>query len=109
MFYIFIIALLAGFGAIGDYCLKKGSALATSTLLSSYFIAGFFIFALSAFGWFYIFQHVKMSSVGVIYGTTTAIILTIVGVFVFQEKLYAIEVIGLVFGILSIALLSRFI
>ena len=51
---------------------------------------------------------VKMSSIGVIYGVSTVILLTAIGVLFFDEKLHAMEVVAIILGLSSIILLVRF-
>lgn len=104
---IAIIFILSLYGILGDFLIKKGSD--ASQLLSKEFIAGFLIFATSSFGWFYIFKHVKVSSIGVLYGTVTALGLVLIGVFLFEETISPVEIVGIIFGIISVLLLGRFI
>jgi multidrug transporter EmrE-like cation transporter len=53
-------------------------------------------------------KHIKLGTLGVIYGVTTIIALTLVGVFFFKEQLTIYETLGIIAGVTSIILLSRF-
>ncbi len=69
---------------------------------------GAIVYALCAVGWFYAFRHMKVSTIAGLYGVTTVILLTMMGVFIFHEKLSWWEISGIGCALISIALLSRF-
>ncbi len=103
---IFII-LLSLAGVIGDSFLKLagGTSKPTSYL---WFVVGFGIYSSTAFGWFYVMKHIKLSSLGIIYSISTALLLVIIGLVFFHEKLNFYEIVGVGTAMLSIFLLSRF-
>lgn len=100
------IFVLAAVGVLGDSFLKiSGSGKSVDIKL---FIIGFVIYALTAFGWFFVIKYNKLSTLGVFYAISTIIFLLIVGVFYFKESLNSYEIIGIVLAIISLILLGRF-
>ena len=73
-----------------------------------WFLLGFILYALTAFGWFYVMKNIKLSTLGVFYAISTIIFLIIVGVFYFKEPLNNYEIAGVVLAILSLILLGKF-
>jgi multidrug transporter EmrE-like cation transporter len=101
------IFLMSGAGVIGDLFLKQASK-QSANIFNYWFLAGVIIYALTAFGWFFVFRYIKVSSVGILYPIFTAIGLIGIGILVFHERLSTQEIIGLGFGLVSILLLARF-
>ncbi len=107
---LFLIIILIGITSvtiIADVFLKKAS------LLPSYsgwqlLIVGAIIYAISAFGWFFAMRYIKLSTLGVIYSISTVIILTIISVYYFEEKISTAEIVGIFMAISSLVLLARF-
>ncbi len=106
-FYIFIVVLMSVFGVLGDYFIKL-SGHSQKYILVKWFILGLSVYSLSAFGWFFVMKHIKLSTLGVYYALTTVILLVAVGVFVFKETLNASEIIGVLLAVASLILLARF-
>lgn len=104
----FIIIGLSLVGVLGDSFIKLSGNGETKYIDWKWFVLGFVIYSSTAIGWFFIMKHIKLGTLGVIYGTTTVIALTLIGVFFFKEQLNIYEVVGLVAGLASIILLSRF-
>lgn len=107
-----IIAILGIFGlalvgVVGDFFIKLASR-ESRPMVSSLFLIGVLIYALSAFGWVFVMQHVKLSTLGVFYALTTVLLLVFLGVIYFGERLEKYEIIGVVLGIISIILLVRY-
>ena len=71
-------------------------------------ILGAVIYGLTAFGWFFVMRKIKLSTLGVLYGVSVIIILTLVSVFYFKEKINPIEIFGIALAIISLIILSRF-
>ena len=107
MYVILGIILLSAIGVLGDFFIKL-SGQGPKFMDAKTFLIGFVIYALTAFGWFYVMKHIKLSSLGVIYALSTALLLVAVGVFYFREKLSLLEIIGILTAIISLVLLSRF-
>lgn len=98
---------LAAFATLGDYFLKLAS-MESRILQNKWFLVGCLIYAASAFGWVYVLRHFKLAVVGVVFSLATVILLALLGVFVFGERLNPYEITGLIFAVFSIMLLSRF-
>ncbi len=101
------VILLSIIGVIGDSLLKLAGD-GDKFIVLKFFFAGLIIFILLAIGWFLVFKYVKLSTVGVLYGITTALSLVVAGVLFFNEKLNFYEIIGIVCGIVSFIFLFRF-
>lgn len=104
---IAIIILLSALGAVGDYFLKIAGN-GERFINFKFFSVGCIIFILLAVGWFYALKYIKFSTIGVVYGVSTMILMVIIGVLFFNEKLDAREMIGIASGIISIVLLAKF-
>lgn len=98
---------LAGITVAGDYFLKLAS-LADHPLRSPWLAAGALLYAISALGWVYAMQHLKLAAIGVIYALGTILMLMSLGVLVFGETLNTLEVAGIGLAVLAILLLTRF-
>ena len=92
----------------GDYFIKLSGNSPDRFMDVKNFILGIFFYVVTGFGWFFIMKYIKLSSVGIIYGVTTAILLAIIGVVFFKENLNTYEIIGISLGIFALILLSRF-
>lgn len=106
-FYIFIVVLLSAIGVLGDYFIKL-SGQGNKYIYVKWFITGLIVYALSAFGWFFVMKHIKLSTLGVYYALTTVILLVGLGLIVFKESLNMFEIIGIVMAVISLILLARF-
>lgn len=104
---IILIVVLSTIGVLGDVFLKIAGA-GQKNIDIKWFILGVITYASTAFGWFYVIKHVKLSSVGILYSLSTAFILVGVGVVYFRESLNVYEIIGVILAITSLFLLSRF-
>ena len=71
-------------------------------------ILGAIIYSLTAFGWFFVMRKIKLSTLGVLYGVSCIVFLTLVSVFYFKERITSLELFGILLGIVSLVILSRF-
>jgi multidrug transporter EmrE-like cation transporter len=92
----------------GDYFIKLSGNKSEKFMDIGSFLFGLLFYVLSAFGWFFIMKHVKLSTIGITYGIMTAALLAIVGLVIFKESLNFYEILGLFLGIFSLILLGRF-
>jgi drug/metabolite transporter (DMT)-like permease len=91
----------------GDYLIKIASL--QSGFSGWYLLAiGAIVYALTAVGWFFVMRHAKLSTLGVIYGMTCIIALTLLSVFYFKETLNGFEIFGIILALISIVILARF-
>jgi drug/metabolite transporter (DMT)-like permease len=94
-------------GVLGDYFLKLGSR-EENSLRSGWFYLGFALYASTAFGWVFVMKHLKLATISVLYSISMVLLLTTLGVVVFQEALNYYEIAGLIMAIASLILLVRF-
>jgi drug/metabolite transporter (DMT)-like permease len=98
---------LSAITVFADMLIKNGS-LQNSFTGWHLLILGCIIYGLTGFGWFFVMRHMKLSTLGVLYGVSCVILLTLVSVFYFKEPINSIEIIGVVMAITSLIILSRF-
>jgi hypothetical protein len=94
-------------GVLGDYFLKVASA-RDQPLRTGWFYIGFALYASTAFGWVFVMKHLKLATISVLYSVSLMLLLTAIGVVLFRESLNYLEVIGIVFAVVSLMLLMRF-
>jgi small multidrug resistance pump len=94
-------------GVLGDYFLKLASR-EEDSLRTPWFYVGFALYAATAFGWVFVMKHLKLGTISVLYSVSMVVLLTAVGVVVFQETLSYYEVAGLLMAIAALILLVRF-
>ena len=104
---LFVVLLISVITACGDFCMKLAGNSGTFINIK-WFLFGMALYMVTGVGWFVAMRSVKMSSIGVIYGVTTVILLAIIGVLFFDEKLNWLEIAAILMGISSIVLLVRF-
>lgn len=100
-------AVMSAVGIGGDYFLKCASD-EEQPLLTRYFLIGLGFYASTAFAWVYVMRHLKLATIGVIYSVCMILLLTGMGVFVFDESLDRYEIMGIVLALASLLLLMRF-
>lgn len=101
-----VVISLSGVTVFADFLIKKASLL--NNVWNKWILAGAIIYGLSAIGWVIVMKSIKLSTLGVIYGVSCIILLALVSVFIFHEKLSVWEIIGIFFGIVSLVLLYKF-
>ena len=71
-----ILAIFLGLvGVAGDFFIKLATTGAKSPVIK-WFIIGMLIWASVAFGWYYVYKHLKLSTSAVFYAISTVIFLT---------------------------------
>ncbi len=104
---VFVAAAMSAVGIVGDYFLKRASGEA-SPLATPAFLVGLALYSSTAFAWVFVMNYLKLATIGAIYSVCMILMLTAMGFFVFGETLNRYEILGIVFALASIALLSRF-
>lgn len=89
-------------------CLFKQASGTSRPFQSPQFVVAILLQVLSAFGWVYVFRHIKLSTVGTLFSVISIVLLALVGVTVFRESLSAGELTGLVLAVIALVLLARF-
>lgn len=96
--------LFASFVSIAADTILKSGALKDNKL---FLFLGTLIYVFTAFLWFEIYKSNKISTVNIMYSLTLMLMSVIIGVFYFREKLTGQEIIGMMFAIVAVFLLSR--
>jgi multidrug transporter EmrE-like cation transporter len=105
-FIVTIMAISLSFITVfADYLIKKASL--QKNMWNIWLLFGSIIYAFTAIGWVYVVKNMKLSTLGAIYGISCIILLAIISVYVFNEKISNIEIGAIFLGILSIAILYR--
>lgn len=92
---------------LADVAIKTASQ-SPRPLVSRWFVVGAAGYALTAVGWVYALQHLKLATVGGIYCVVTMLLLAIAGAVIFRETLRPSEIAGLALAVASVWLLRRF-
>jgi undecaprenyl phosphate-alpha-L-ara4N flippase subunit ArnF len=104
---ILITIILSLIGVAGDFFIKLAGNGKKFVELRWFFI-GLIIYALTAFGWFFVMKNIKLSTLSVFYAISTVLFLTLTSVFYFKESLNIYEIAGIALAIVSIYLLKGF-
>ncbi len=102
-----VAAAMSAVGIVGDYFLKRASGEA-HPLSTLNFLVGLALYSSTAFAWVFVMRYLKLATIGAIYSVCMILVLTAMGFLLFNESLNRHEVVGIVFAIASIVLLSRF-
>ena len=96
-----VIAMI--FYSVGEVLSKK---FGTSPTLFNGFLAWLF-YSVTTVGWLYVFkQYTSLSVLGTIWSICCLAIGLVLGICIFHEPLTTIKIIGLIFGFISVILLS---
>ena len=102
----FFFALLTSLLVIcGDTLIKVAADRAAITSPQMY--AGMALYALSAICWFYTMRHVGLAEGAVAYSMLTLVALCLIGATVFDEAIGLREVLGLIFALAAMWLMSH--
>lgn len=92
---------------IADYWLKRASESA-HPIRNYAFASGVGLYAISAFGWVFVFRHFMLATVNAFFSLIVVISLAVTGVVAFRESLSTSECIGLLCAAAALVLLGRF-
>lgn len=98
--------VLSAVTVLSDYFVKMASL--QQSLWNRWIVVGILISCPTAFGWAYIMRNMKLSTLGIIYGVSCIVMLAIMSVVVFHEKINAMEIFGIFLGIVSIIIMYKF-
>ena len=93
--------------AAGDYFLKVASAKEAGHA-SPEFLHGAVLYMMTAAGFLLVMRHMSMASIGVWYSVLTIVLMTALGVFVFEEGVSGREIAGIPMAFGALGLMSRF-
>ena len=92
---------------LGDVLVKHAS-LQNAFSGWKWLVLGALVYGLTAFGWFFIMRKIKLSTLGVLYAVGCVLMLTLVSIFFFKEKVSTMEIAGIGMAIMSLVILARF-
>lgn len=104
--YVAVFGLTAA-AVLGDYFLKLASA-EEDAIWNRWFLLGLSVLSATTFGWVFIMRHMKLAAIGVVYSITMLLLLALVGVLCFEERLNVAELTGIALAIAALVLLVRF-
>ncbi|TJZ93485.1 transporter [Paracoccus gahaiensis] len=81
-----LLAVVTALTIGGDYLIKSAT-IHVAGMGSGLFLVAVALYALSAFGWFFLIRHHPLTWIAVTYSGATLILLTLLGVIVFDEDL----------------------
>lgn len=99
-----IVVVISVTTAFADYLMKLAGV--EKQMNVKWFLLGLLLYVVTGPCWYFVMKSVKLSSVGVIYGVTTVLVLAALGIFVFHEKLSPKEIIAVIMGVVSIVILA---
>ena len=102
------IAALVTLAGIGADSMLKAASQDQHVLTSRWFAAGMVLTVAFALGWVVLMRFMKLAVAGAIYAVVSAVLLAIIGVVLFDERLTPSEMTGIGMAVAAVALLSRF-
>jgi drug/metabolite transporter (DMT)-like permease len=100
-----LILALTCIGVLADAALKLASA-EHQGLLSKWLFIGLGLSVAFGIGWMFAMRVMKIATAGVIYGVASALLLCLIGVIFFDERLSRQELAGIAAAMLAIVLLG---
>ena len=100
-----ILGIVTAATLLGDYFLKTATT-KPGGLLSGWFAGGVLIYALLAFGWFFLMKSNSLATIGVMFSASTILLLAALGYFVFKEQFGLREALGVSLAILAVAVMN---
>lgn len=91
---------------IGDYFVKRASMIAEPNVFR-FLSMGAVIYFVSAFGWFYVYKYAKFLTVGAIHSFGIVVMTVFISMSVFKEEINSQEIVALILGVISIAILVK--
>ncbi len=105
--WLFVLLIVEVICIIGDYYIKKAS-MEEDWSGWKLLAVGCVLYGVSAFGFFFLMRSFKVFTVGMLHSFAVIFLSVILSLFVFNEKINAREILGLILGVASILLLVRF-
>lgn len=104
-----VIAGLVSLVGIGADSLLKAASQQHHVILNRWFVGGIALSIAFALGWLVLMRYMKLATAGAFYAVASALLLAVIGVVFFDERLTPAEITGMGMAVGSVALLSRFI
>lgn len=103
---IALAVLLSVVGVAADAVLKLASA-KQHPFLNGWFVLGCALTGTFAVGWVFLMQAMKIATAGIVYAVASALLLVVVGVAFFDERLSSSEITGVAMALGAVVLLGR--
>jgi drug/metabolite transporter (DMT)-like permease len=103
-----VVASLVSLIGVGADGLLKAASQHPHGVLNRWLAGGLLLTFAFALGWLVLMRHMKLATAGALYAVTSTLLLAIVGVVFFQERLSANEVAGIAFAVGAVSMLARF-
>lgn len=103
---ISLVLLLSVIGVAADAVLKVAS-LKSSPFTSPWFLLGCVLGVLFAIVWVFLMQNMKIATAGLFYAVASALLLVLIGITFFNERLTPSELTGVSMAMVSLVLLGR--
>jgi len=103
---VLIALLLSAVGVAADAVLKLASA-RPRPLLNGWFLLGCALSVVFAVLWVFLMQHMKMATAGIFYAVASTLLLVVIGVSFFGERLSSGEMTGMAMALCAVILLGR--
>jgi drug/metabolite transporter (DMT)-like permease len=104
---LLLVIVLSLLGVLADTILKIASA-ERHFFVSRWLFAGLALSCVFALGWLFLMRIMKLATAGMFCGVASALLLCIIGVVFFEERLTSREVSGIAMAAVAMVLLSRF-
>lgn len=102
-----MIVALSFVETVGDSLIKYAGSDTNKYVLVFWLVLGVSVYMLAAIGWFFVMKHIKLGSLGIIYSVASVTFLLGWGILFFNETYSKTEVVGIIFGFISLFLLAR--
>ena len=93
-------------GVAADAALKLASS-RPHPFLTGWFALGCLLTAAFAVGWVFLMQSMKLAAAGIVYAVASALLLVLIGVVFFDERLTPSELTGVAMALGAVVLLGR--
>lgn len=103
--YIIVFSLSA-ITVWGDFLIKT-SSIKQGYSGWKYLLLAIVVYGLTAVGFFFVLRDMKLFTAGAFYAVGVVLLVTIMSVFYFHEKISSIEILGIFFAITSLVLLAN--
>lgn len=100
-----LVLALSCLGVLADAVLKLAST-QRNVVFGKWFFVGILLSLAFATGWLFLMRVMKLATAGVLYGVTSALLLCVIGVVFFDERLSGTEIAGIATATLAIFLLG---
>ena len=105
LYYLFVVLLTAILTASADYTIKIAAH--RNSFINFPFLIGVTFYIFTAFSWYYAVKNNNLYTTGIIYDMTVILLLSLIGIFVLNEKVNIYSILGMLCAFMSIILISK--